>query len=72
MYQIYQAERPRYPVATIEAGNEYDALARWAIDQGFADPRQFRGTDEDYFYVMFDGTIGMTFTNTDMWAVPAA
>lgn len=56
------------PFAEYDATSATDALAQYSIDEGFADPRVYIGTEEDFFYTLPDGTVGMVFTNTEITA----
>jgi hypothetical protein len=68
--EVYGPQDPEYAVHKIEAATPTDALAEYSIREGFADPRQYIGTEEDFFYTRADGTVGMVFTNTELKAVP--
>lgn len=52
---------------TIEADSPRDALAEFAIREGFADPRTLDEEESGLFE--HDGRWHMTFTNTDLFAV---
>lgn len=56
------------PLADFVADTPTDALALYSLAHGFSDPRQFIGTEEDFYYTMPDGTVGMVFTNTEVYA----
>lgn len=59
------------PTTTITASDAHEALAKFSMQEGFADPRQFIGQPEDFFFTLADGNVGMVFTNTSLVAVPA-
>lgn len=47
-----------------------DALAAYAMGEGFSDPRLYIGTEEDFYYVTKEGLDAMVFTNTELVATP--
>lgn len=70
-YNIFDAADPKDSIATIDAADEYEALAEYSISQGFSDPRNVPNDEDGYFTTWFDGTIGMVYTNTELVAVAA-
>ena len=57
-----------HALASFDVESGRDALAEYAIAEGFADPREVE--DEDYFSEWPEGIWTMVFTNTELIAAP--
>jgi len=55
-----------YAGQTVTAPSAIDALAAYSMSHGFADPRPYIGTDEDFYWTLEDGRVGMVFTNYEL------